>query len=469
MSLRKVSVRIGLWYAIAFLLGAACLYAFTAYLLIDSLRKKDEHLLRVKLEEYAAMYEKEGATSLRTRTSSLTIPDAQNYIVRLGDAKGSTVFLHAPDRSDDSDALTLSEIESGLSADGGKSPWLLLKASEFGDDVEVVSMRLSGGEVLQVGKDTEDREEFLDSFSSAFLGGSVPVLILALCTGVLLSNRLLAPLRALSQTMENIRRGHSSARVPLHRTDDELRRLGVLFNSLQEDNERLINGMRDTVNNVAHDLRTPLTGLMNAIEHAISGEQNVAAFRAALEDCYESGESIRILLNGIMDIAEAEAGTLRLRKQRIALSSVAEQAIDLYALVAEERHIALVREGDSQVFVEVDPVRLLQAASNLLDNAIKYSPPGTSVFVRYGVEGNSAVLSIQDQGQGVSAEIQDRIWDRLFRGDTSRSTRGLGLGLSLVKAIVTAHGGLARNRTAPAGGSVFEIILPLSANSITAL
>jgi signal transduction histidine kinase len=468
MFLKKISVRIGLWYALAFLVSAACLYAFTAYLLLDSLRKKDEHLLRVKLDEYAALYEKEGASALRTRTSSLSIPDAQNFTVRLADTRGATVFLHSPDRSDDSDALSLPDIEAALSADAGKSSWIVLKAGEFGDDVEVVSARLPGGEILQVGKDTEDREEFLDSFSAAFFVGSLPVIVLALLTGVLLSGRLLAPLRALSQTMENVRSGRSSARVPLHNTDDELRRLGALFNSLQEDNERLINGMRETVNNVAHDLRTPLTGLMNAIENAMANAQSVPAFRAALEDCFESGESIRLLLNGVMDIAEAEAGTLSLRREKCALSTIIDQAIDLYSLVAEDRNVSLRRGCEHDIFVDADPVRILQAVSNLLDNAIKYSPPGSVVSLSCGVEGRFAVLSIQDQGPGVPEAIRAKVWERLFRGDVSRSTRGLGLGLSLVKAIALSHGGNARHRSPASGGSVFEILLPLS-STITAL
>jgi len=329
MYLKKISVRIGLWYSLAFLLGAVCLYFFTAYLLINSLRKKDEHLLRVKLEEYAVLYEKEGAASLRTRSTAMSIRDAQNFIVRLADARGITVFLHVPDRSGDIDAPSLGEIEARLAEDAGRSAWLRLKAGGFGDDVEVVSARLARGELLQIGKDTEDREDFLESFTFAFLGGSLPVLLMALLSGIFLSARLLAPIRTLTRTIESLRSGKSAARVPLHRTDDELRRLSQQFNALQEENERLLNGMRDTVNNVAHDLRTPLTGLLNAIEHAIANEKDLASYRAALEDCFDSAESIRLLVNAIMDVAEAEAGTLTLQKKIIDCAGIIDQAVDL--------------------------------------------------------------------------------------------------------------------------------------------
>ena len=469
MFLKRISVRIGFWYAFAFLLSAAALYAFTAYFLIDSLRQKDEHLLRVKFDEYAALYARDGAPGLRTRSSALDIRDAQGFVVRLADAGGATLFLHVPDRSEDADALTFAEIEAALRKDEGRSPWFAVKARGFGDDVEVVSGRLPGGELLQIGKDTEDREDFIESFSSAFFVGLLPVLILALCTGVFLSNRLLRPIRALSQTMEKIRAGRSAARVPLHRADDELRRLGLLFNTLQEENERLINGMRETVNNVAHDLRTPITGMLNAIELAVSADRAAPDYKAALEDCYDSAESIRLLVEGVMDLAEAEAGTLPLRRENASIRTVIERATDLYGLVAEDKKIELVQSCEGDVRAEFDAVRMLQAVSNLIDNAIKYSPPGSKVFLTCGVQGARAVIAVQDQGPGIPEPDRAKIWDRLYRGDASRSTRGLGLGLSLVRAIALAHGGSAVCRPAPSGGTIFEVFLPLSPVRITSL
>jgi signal transduction histidine kinase len=462
MFLKKISTRIALWYAFAFLLGAAGIYGFTSYFLLESLRKKDEHLLRVKFDEYAALYQREGRAALKSKSSALAIDDSASFVVRLADRQGKTIFFYTPNRSADADALTVSELEKALSEDAGKSSWLNIKSRGFGDDVEAVSGRLSDGNLLQIGKDTEDREEFIESFSSAFLIGVIPVFLFSILIGVLLSNRFLRPIRLLTETMQIIRAGGRSARVPLHRTEDELRNLGSLFNEVQSDNERLIAGMRDTVNNVAHDLRTPITGLLNSAELALGKGNNTAALREALQDCHESADSIRVLVDGIMDIAEAEAGTLPLRKVELSLADTLHKSVDLYSLVAEEKEVAIEVAGAESPLVQADPTRMLQAISNLLDNAIKYSPPGSRVQLYCFTQDGFAGIAVADAGLGVPDSEHGRVWDRLYRGDLSRSTRGLGLGLSLVRAIANAHGGkvgLANNKPT---GAVFTIYLPLS-------
>jgi signal transduction histidine kinase len=182
--------------------------------------------------------------------------------------------------------------------------------------------------------------------------------------------------------------------------------------------------------------------------------------REALADCLEEAERVAAMLDTLMDISEAEVGAMRLSRERLDLAEVVRDAVTLYSDVAEDKHIALQSQCAPGVCVSADRNRMRQVVANLLDNAIKYTPPGGRVEVQTALDGAAAVLSVADTGAGIPAGELPRIWERLYRGDASRSERGLGLGLSLVKAIVEAHGGRVEATSASGQGSTFVVRLP---------
>jgi signal transduction histidine kinase len=163
-----------------------------------------------------------------------------------------------------------------------------------------------------------------------------------------------------------------------------------------------------------------------------------------------------------MDISEAETGTMALTREPVPLSALVQQTVDLYEDAAEDRAIVIETEVDEGLVVPVDRTRMRQVLANLLDNAVKYTPEGGRVRIRARAHDGRAVLTVEDTGPGIPPDELPRVWERLYRGDRSRSTRGLGLGLSLVKAIVEAHGGSVDVSSVPGTGSRFEIRLPLS-------
>src|SRR5205814_4842207 len=161
------------------------------------------------------------------------------------------------------------------------------------------------------------------------------------------------------------------------------------------------------------------------------------------------------------DISEAESGTLKLRREPVALPDVIARAVELYRDVADAKQVALTFDAKDDVVVTADRTRLEQVAANLIDNAVKYTPAGGRVDVAVRRESAAATMQVRDTGQGIPANELPRIFDRLFRGDASRAERGLGLGLSLVKAIVEAHGGTVEVTSEPGRGSTFTVLLPL--------
>jgi signal transduction histidine kinase len=237
--------------------------------------------------------------------------------------------------------------------------------------------------------------------------------------------------------------------------------LVTLFNQMLTKIDTLIKEMKDSLDNVAHDLRTPVSRLRAKAEMALQSNGPVPDLREALSDCLEESELILRMLNTLMDISEAETGTIHLRKTRVGLASLIEQVQSIYDYLAEEKGITVAAHCPDDLLVFVDADRMRQALANLLDNAIKYTPQGGDVEISAAQQGDQVVLTVRDSGCGISPEDLPRIWDRLYRGDRSRSQRGLGLGLSLVKAIVHAHAGRVEAESEPGRGSTFKIHLPL--------
>jgi signal transduction histidine kinase len=288
----------------------------------------------------------------------------------------------------------------------------------------------------------------------------LPMIALSLTGGAVLSLRTLRPLRSLIRTVQSIEAGAIDTRVVTRLTGSELDELGRLFNKMLDKIAALIQGMRDALDHVAHDLRTPVARIRASAEVALQAEENPTLYREALADCMEESERLLTMLHTLMDISEAETGIMPLELELINLAELLAEAVDLYRYVIEDQALGVSTTAPPTLWVLADRNRLRQVTANLLDNAIKYTPPGGQVTLTAFQEPGRVAIVVEDTGMGMTPEELAHVWDRLYRGDQSRSQRGLGLGLSLVKAVVQAHQGSVAVSSTPGAGSRFTLWFP---------
>jgi signal transduction histidine kinase len=321
-------------------------------------------------------------------------------------------------------------------------PWYELPVMRAGIKslANVQRYDLAGGFHLLIGRDVQVRAQLRALLTDALLWAVIVVLLMATAGALVVRNLFRRTLKNVSATATAIAGGDFAQRVRLTGRGDEFDQVAEVINDMLDRIGRLMDGVRQVSNAIAHDLRTPITRARTRLEDAALHAETPDDLRAAIERATIDLDGIVAVFQALLRISEIEAGSRRSSFARLDLAPLLAEIADLYSALAEDRDIALELETPKAVPAYSDKAMIQQAIANLVDNALKFSPERGTVRVSASVS-TTIRIAVSDQGPGIPQDEREKATDRFYRGESARSTPGSGLGLSLVLAVAQLHGG----------------------------
>lgn len=427
--LRSASFRFALLFAGVFSASAVLFALVLWFATAGSLDRQTDVALRTDAFGLAERWREAGPGGVTEAIAERLAADVENHaIYMMVDAAGRRVA---------------GNLDRWPAETSGEGDWAVTLVMREGVQVEarLFTIALDGYRVL-IGRDVDEKQRLRDLLAEGIAWSAAAAGLFALVGAAVLRRALEDRLRPAAQTARAIAAGDLSRRVPSSGREDEFDRLGEAMNAMLERIDRLMEGIRGVSDSIAHDLRTPIARARAKLEEALAGTGDADALRAAMEQGITDLDNISRVFEALLRIAEAEAGARRAAFAPIDLVPVLADVAEFYGVVAESRGQVIETDLPDRLDVVGDRDLLAQAVGNLLDNALKFTPPGGSVRLsarpgaREGIE-----VAVADTGPGLPPEDRARAGERFFRADASRATPGSGLGLSLVRAVAHLHGG----------------------------
>jgi len=358
-------------------------------------------------------------------------------------------------------AGNMESLPADLKADNTVQSTVADRVDQVGREQQVVRMiarSLPGGDVLVIGRNVDEAGEIATVVGQALALGLIPALCLCLAAGALLSLRAQNRIAEVNERVQRIVAGDLRERLPHQKTDDPFSKLAVIVNSMLDEMETLIHSLAGVGNDIAHDLRTPLTRARLTLERGRTGAETLEQFQIAADKAIAGIDQSLAITTALLRLAEIESNRRSAGFGKVALSELVREVGDLYEPIAENKGITLHIHSPQELFVYGDRDLLIEAVANLVDNAVKFTPAGGKIEVAL-IRGNGeSIVRVKDTGSGISEQERDAVLRRFYRSDKMRNTPGVGLGLNLVAAIVKLHG--FRFTIIPGPGCVVEIACP---------
>ena len=327
----------------------------------------------------------------------------------------------------------------------------------------IVVARMYDGKILELGESMEDDEDLKAHYREMSQAAVAVMLIAGAMVGWFVSRKAMLGVERVTNTAISIGRGDLDHRVPLGREGAEIQALAIAFNEMINRISVLITELKDVTNSIAHDLKSPITRIRVMAETALTENESKDEYREMAGMVIEECDNLVGMIDTLLDLAEAEAGVMKLPGDLFDLAESVKSVCELYDIVAQQNGITCtVDVSPEPVSVKGDKKRIQGVIANILDNAMKYTPADGKIAVRVRALFGYAIVTVTDSGIGISESDLPRIFEPFYRADRSRSTRGYGLGLSLVQSVIRAHGGKVEVRSTPSVGTIFTIILPYS-------
>jgi signal transduction histidine kinase len=435
--LRSTAFKLTLVYLLVFALFAASLLGYFA---LNTRRLINEQITTTVQTEIRGLTDQYEQGGLRRLVTSVELrsrrPGSSLYLVTTPNGEGL--------------AGNVGALEPGVLDHPGwlETSYRRLDSPDSNDRRALVEVVQLGGFRLLVGRDLDERERLYNIIANAGRWSLAVVIVLGLAGGFFVSRRVLSRIDAMTGTAQTIMAGDLSGRLPVAGSGDELDRLANNVNAMLDRIVALMHGLTEVSDNIAHDLKTPLTRLRNRCEQALRNSTSEKDYRAALESTIEESDGLIRTFDALLMIARAESGHARDNMTEFDAADVARDVSELYEPLAEDKGLALKVEAAAPAPVRGNRELVGQALANLVDNAIKYAGSGgelngepAEILVKAANDGDRITLTVEDRGPGIPEADRDRVVERFVRLDQSRSEPGLGLGLSLAAAVARLHGG----------------------------
>ena len=453
-----LAFRLTLWHTLIFVIssfGAFVIFYFTVSSVIQ--RNMDAHLL-AELGEYSTLLSLKGAQGIEAELSVEAESEGIGKLfMRICDPKGKELF--STNRS------LWENVGIGRKAlnqliNGADHVFETLSIPGKLYDARIIYGHIAQEKILQMGVSYEDDNNFLEMLRRVFSIVVGPLVVFSAFAGWFMARRALTGVEKVTETALGISKGDFERRVQVVAGGKEIKRLATVFNMMLDRITALINGMKEVTDNIAHDLKTPITRIRGIAEsHLSTGKTNDWSLDFAAETI-EGCDYLLQMINTMLYISEIEAGVNKLEKSEIDMAGVIENAVELFRPLAAEKGVNIISKVPDSAVVFGELLSLQRMIVNLLENAVKYTPPEGAVVISFNDKKDWNVISIRDTGVGISKDDLPHIFKRLYRCDSSRSQPGFGLGLSLALAIARAHGGDITAASRPGKGSAFTIALP---------
>jgi heavy metal sensor kinase len=320
---------------------------------------------------------------------------------------------------------------------------------------------LEPGMILQLGRSMENYTRIIEAFRKIFVTTMAVLFVLASIVGWFMAKRALAGVENVTRTARMISDRSLDERVPVKKQVDEIDQLALTFNQMLDRIQKLVTEIKEINDNIAHDLKSPITRIRGFAEVSLTSGSSLKEYENMAGNTVEECDRLLDMINTMLLISKTEAGVGRFEEKQIDVARVVRDAAELFSPLAEDGGLTLVCDTTEHLHIKGDIRMIQRMISNLLDNAVKYTPAGGKVEVSsHSDSGQSVRIVVKDTGFGISEESLPHIFKRFFRCDPSRSQPGTGLGLSFAMAVARAHGGDITATSTLHQGSIFTVILP---------
>ena len=458
---RSVVARLTFGYAVICTLFCLTVFSVVSAKMSANARKRIDRSLTAELAELSTIYRQTGLKSLQ---------DEFDQEAGLNGANKLFYRLLSPEQkpvagSNMSGWKNLEEELRTIPAPTNNGPvFSTIYARNSPFNARMATVKTADGSLLQLGINLRSDNHFQEKINRVLIVSSLILIVLSTLSGWLIARRAMSGVQRVTQAVASIRKGRLNQQVPLGNEGREIDELAEAFNKMLSRIDLLVRELKEVSDNVAHDLRSPITRMRGAAETTLTGPQELEAYREMGVTIIEESERLTQMINTALEIAQAESGILEINHAPLDLTAVLKNAVDLFQPVAESRSLNLRADiPDDPLIIYGDKMRIQRTVANLLDNAIKYTPASGRITVTARAQEQDIRIEFTDTGIGIDPEETGRIFERFYRSEKSRSSQGNGLGLSLAQTIIQAHGGNITVQSTPGKGSTFTVILPRNA------